>query len=80
MFKKQILMYYLSGITKFDTLKGSIVLGLCKKIIKDKLFLAARTKVYNPDGGLYQIVENKMSNVSNKFGVDSEKFIFKCSF
>ena len=43
--------------------------------VQDSIFFAAADGVYNPDGGLYTIGNNKMINVSNQFGIDSKKIL-----
>ena len=43
--------------------------------VQDSLIFAAADGVYNPDGGLYKVENNKMINVSNQFGIDSKKIL-----
>lgn len=43
--------------------------------VQDSIIFAAADGVYNPDGGLYTIGNNKMINVSNQFGIDSKKIL-----
>ena len=43
--------------------------------VHDSLIFAAADGVYNPDGGLYKVENNKMINVSNQFGIDSKKIL-----
>ncbi|SNA64720.1 sensor histidine kinase [Flavobacterium psychrophilum] len=40
--------------------------------VQDSLIFAAADGVYNPDGGLYKIENDKMINVSNQFEIDSK--------
>lgn len=63
----------LKGDYAFRKFGTSIVWDFAKT--KEGSIFAAADGVYNPDGGLYQIIENQLVNVSERYGIDSKTIL-----